>query len=42
VKELAAKIRGARYIEADSGHFMHVQSPELFTELAVPFLLGRA
>ena len=42
VKELAAKIRGARYIEADSGHFMHVQSPELFTELVVPFLLGRA
>ncbi|HZM47612.1 MAG TPA: alpha/beta fold hydrolase [Burkholderiales bacterium] len=41
VKELAAKIPGARYVEADSGHFMHFQTPELFAELAVPFLLGK-
>src|SRR5688500_16140515 len=38
VKDLAAKIPNARYLEADSGHFMHVQSPELFAELALPFL----
>ncbi|MCC7485938.1 MAG: alpha/beta fold hydrolase [Burkholderiales bacterium] len=38
VKELATKIAGARYVEADSGHFMHVQSPGLFAEMVVPFL----
>ena len=42
VKALAQKIPHARYVEADSGHFMHVQSPELFTQLAIPFLLGQA
>ena len=41
VRELAAKIPGARYADADSGHFMHVQSPELFAELALPFLLQK-
>jgi 3-oxoadipate enol-lactonase len=41
VKELAEKIPAARYVEVDSGHFMHVQSPELFTELVVPFLLDK-
>lgn len=40
VRELAAKIPGAHYVEADSGHFMHVQSPERFAELVVPFLQG--
>jgi 3-oxoadipate enol-lactonase len=40
VKALAQTIAGARYVEADSGHFMHVQSPELFTDLAIPFLTG--
>jgi 3-oxoadipate enol-lactonase len=39
VKALAERIPGARYVEADSGHFMHVQSPELFAEVVVPFLL---
>ena len=40
VKELASKIPQARYVEADSGHFMHVQAPEMFVEMVVPFLLG--
>jgi 3-oxoadipate enol-lactonase len=40
VKELAKLIPDARYIEVDSGHFMHVQSPELFAELVVPFVRG--
>ena len=40
VQALAKMIAGASYIEADSGHFMHVQSPELFAELVVPFLKG--
>jgi len=42
VKELAPKMAGARYVEADSGHFMHVQSPEMFGEMVMPFLLGKA
>ncbi len=40
VEALAGMIPGARYVEADSGHFMHVQSPELFAELVVPFVRG--
>ena len=37
---LAKTIPGARYVEADSGHFMHVETPELFAELALDFLTG--
>jgi 3-oxoadipate enol-lactonase len=29
IKELAAQVKGARYEEIDSGHFMHVQTPAL-------------
>ena len=42
VKALAARIPGARYVEADSGHFMHVQSPAMFAEMVVPFLLAKS
>jgi 3-oxoadipate enol-lactonase len=38
VSELTEKIPNARYVQAESGHFMHVQSPEMFCDLAVPFL----
>lgn len=41
VRTYAEKIGNVRYVEADSGHFMHAQTPELFTRLAVPFLLGQ-
>jgi 3-oxoadipate enol-lactonase len=40
VSKVAATIRGARYVEVSSGHFMAVETPDLFTELAVPFLKG--
>lgn len=40
-RELAKLIPNVRYVEADSGHFMHAQSPEMFTQLVVPFLLGK-
>ena len=40
MQALARTLPGARYVEADSGHFMAVQSPERFTELALPFLLS--
>ena len=29
VKELADKVKGARFEEIESGHFMHVQTPAL-------------
>jgi 3-oxoadipate enol-lactonase len=40
MRPLAHTIPRARYVEADSGHFMAVQSPQLFTEIALPFLLS--
>lgn len=40
VKSYAAMIPNVRYVEADSGHFMHAQSPELFAGLVIPFLLA--
>lgn len=41
VQALSKHIPNARYVEADSGHFMHGQSPELFAQTVLPFLLGR-
>jgi pimeloyl-ACP methyl ester carboxylesterase len=38
MKEVADKIRGARYVEVDSGHFMNVQAPDLYVQHIVPFL----
>lgn len=40
VEALSKRIPNARYVEADSGHFMHAQSPALFAQLVVPFLRG--
>ena len=40
VAKVAAMIPGARYVEVSSGHFMVVETPELFVEIAVPFLKG--
>lgn len=41
VQELTALIPNARYVEADSGHFMHAQTPALFAQMVMPFLLGK-
>jgi 3-oxoadipate enol-lactonase len=38
VAKVAAQIPGGRYVEASSGHFMAIETPDLFTELAIPFL----
>ena len=40
VAKAAAAIPSARYVEANTGHFMAVETPDLFTELAIPFLKG--
>jgi 3-oxoadipate enol-lactonase len=42
VAKVAAQIPGATYVEASSGHFMAVETPELFVDLAVPFLAAGA
>ena len=42
VEKVAAQIPGARYVEARSGHFMAVETPDLFTDLAIPFLTAGA
>jgi 3-oxoadipate enol-lactonase len=38
VAKVAASIPGARYVEASSGHFMAVETPQLFVDLTLPFL----
>ena len=40
--KVAGQIPGAKYVEASSGHFMAVETPDLFAELAVPFLTAGA
>lgn len=40
IEPIAKAIPGARYVLADTGHFMAVQTPELFLELVQPFLRG--
>ena len=42
VAKVAAQIPGAKYIEASSGHFMAVETPDLFLDLTLPFLRGGA
>jgi 3-oxoadipate enol-lactonase len=40
VAKVAGQISGAKYVEARTGHFMVVETPDLFAEMAVPFLKG--
>jgi 3-oxoadipate enol-lactonase len=40
IEKIAGAIPNARYVLADTGHFMAVQTPELFLELVTPFLKG--
>jgi 3-oxoadipate enol-lactonase len=39
-KEIAEQIRGAKYIEVETGHFMAVETPDLFVKHVLPFLKG--
>jgi pimeloyl-ACP methyl ester carboxylesterase len=41
VKSMATLIPGAVFVEALSGHFMHAQTPALFTQMVMPFLLEK-
>ena len=40
IEAMADAMPNAKYILADTGHFMHVQTPEMFLELATPFMKG--
>jgi 3-oxoadipate enol-lactonase len=40
-QRVASAIRGAKYVLADTGHFMNVETPQLFAETIVPFFQGR-
>jgi 3-oxoadipate enol-lactonase len=42
VKELAEKVKGARYEEIESGHFMHVQTPALVAGTLRPWIEAHA
>jgi 3-oxoadipate enol-lactonase len=42
VTKVAAHIPGAKYVEARSGHFMAVETPDLFVELAGAVPDGRS
>jgi 3-oxoadipate enol-lactonase len=40
-KRVADAIRGAKYVECETGHFMNLQTPELFVSTIVPFFKSR-
>ncbi|MEA3157318.1 MAG: 3-oxoadipate enol-lactonase [Betaproteobacteria bacterium] len=40
-QRVADAIRGAKYLLADTGHFMNVETPQLFVDTMVPFFKGR-
>jgi 3-oxoadipate enol-lactonase len=39
-QRVANAISGAKYVLADTGHFMNVETPELFAATVVPFFRG--
>ena len=40
-KRVAEAIRGAKYVLADTGHFMNLETPQLFVDTVVPFFKGK-
>jgi 3-oxoadipate enol-lactonase len=40
-QRVADAIRGSKYVLADTGHFMNLQTPQLFADTVVSFLKGR-
>ena len=40
-KRVAEAIRGAKYMLADTGHFMNLETPQLFVDTVVPFFKGK-
>ena len=40
-QRVANAIRGAKYVLADTGHFMNVETPRLFADTVLPFFKGQ-
>ena len=40
-QRVANSIKGAKYVLADTGHFINVETPQLFADTVVPFFKGR-
>ena len=40
-QRVAGSIKGAQYVAADTGHFMHLQTPQLFVQTVLPFFKNR-
>jgi 3-oxoadipate enol-lactonase len=40
-ERVAKAITGAKYVLADTGHFMNLQTPQLFADTVVPFFKGK-
>ena len=40
-QRVANAIKGAKYVVADTGHFMHLQTPQLFVDTILPFFNER-
>jgi 3-oxoadipate enol-lactonase len=40
-ERVANAIRGAKYVLADTGHFMNVETPQLFVDTVLPFFKGK-
>ena len=38
---MANAIPGAKYVLADTGHFMNVETPQLFVDTVLPFFKGK-
>lgn len=39
-QSVAKALAGSKYLEAATGHFMHLETPQLFVDTVVPFLKG--
>jgi 3-oxoadipate enol-lactonase len=40
-QRVANAISGAKYVLADTGHFMNLETPQLFVDTVVPFFKGK-
>ena len=39
-QSVAKALPGSQYLEAETGHFMHLETPQLFVDTVVPFFKG--
>ncbi len=39
-QRVASMLAGSKYLEAETGHFMHLETPQLFVDTVLPFFKG--